>query len=167
MTQKQEFLRRGLLAKIHTHDFCKQGKAYGMWDEYLFNAYGVRSCAELSIDELYNLIDVMQGKTYAIISGVRPRKKSNPKKSAADKADKTDKRLTEKQEAYLCKLWKLEPDKRGLTAVSKELAEFSLRTLGFRFLYIQNLTSVQANRLITGSEYLFGIKEHKKTKKEQ
>jgi hypothetical protein len=162
MTQKQEFLRRGLLAKIHTHDFCKQGKSYGMWDEYLFNAYGVRSCAELSIDELYNLIDVMQGRASARISGIRPRKKSKAKSAA----DKTDKRLTEKQENYLRKLWKLEPDKRGLVSASKELANFSLKTLGFKFLYIQNLTSIQANKLITGSEYLFGIKEHKKSKKE-
>ena len=159
MTQKQEYLRRGLLAKIHMHPHVKQRKEFDVWEEYLLNAYGVRSCAELSIDELYNLLDVLNGngKVQERISGVRPRKKTKNKN--------TSERLTEKQEAYLKKLWDLEPDKRGFTVVTKELADFSFRTLGFRFLYINHLSVEQANKLITGSEYLKSIKTHK-TKKE-
>jgi hypothetical protein len=159
MTQKQEYLRRGLLAKIHMHPHVKQRKEFDVWEEYLLNAYGVKSCAELSIDELYNLLDVLNGngKVQERISGVRPRTKKK-------KTDGTE-RLTEKQEAYLKKLWDLEADKRGLVVATKELADFSLRTLGFRFLYINHLSVEQANKLITGSEYLKGIKQKKRGKK--
>lgn len=155
MTKKQEYLRRGLLAKIHLHPFSQKGKELDAWSEYLLNSYGVRSSAELSIDELYNLLDVMSGKAEPKASGVRPRAKKDKNKND------TNKPLTEKQEAYLLKLWNISPNKRGLTASTKELAEFSLRTLGFSFLYLGDLTSAQAGKLITGSEYLFGIKKRK------
>jgi hypothetical protein len=159
MTQKQEYLRRGLLAKIHIRPFTKQSKELDAWQEYLLNSYGVRSSADLSIDELYNLLDVMDGKTQPKISGVRPR----VKRAAKLQTDK-DAPLTEKQEAYLRKLWNIEPGKRGLVTATKELAEFSLRTLGFSFLYLQDLSSSQAGKLITGSEYLFGMKKRKNKK---
>jgi hypothetical protein len=89
------------------------------------------------------------------VSGVRPRTKKK-------KVVKGTEPLTEKQEAYIKRLWNLETDKRGLMPTTKELSDFCLRTLDFRPLYINSLTLEQANKLITGSEYLFGIKEHKK-----
>jgi hypothetical protein len=153
MTQRQEFLRHGLLAKIHMHPFCKQSKELEAWEDYLFSSYSVRSCAELSISELQNLLDVLDGRAEPIVSGARPRKKKSGKDENAP--------LSMRQETYLKRLWSLESDKRGLTSVTSELANFSLKTLGFKFLYIQNLTSKQANKLITGTEYLKGIKTHK------
>jgi hypothetical protein len=155
MTQKQEYLKRGLLAKIHIHPQCKQRKELEVWEEFLFGSYGERSSANLSIDELYNLIDVLDGRTEPRISGVRPRKKAKAKTPDPNAP------LSEKQELYLRRLWNIEPDRRGMCPVTKELLDFAFRTLGFHLLYLHNLTSTQANKLITGTEYLRGIKKHK------
>jgi hypothetical protein len=108
----------------------------------------------MSIDELHNLLDVMNGKAEARVSGIRPRTKKK-------KITGTE-RLTEKQEAYLKKLWSLEADSRGLTVMTRELSDFCNRTLDFRPIYINGLTLEQANKLITGSEYFLGFKTHRK-----
>jgi hypothetical protein len=155
MTAKQEFLRRGLLTKIHKHEGCKQRKELEVWEDYLFASYGVRSCSAMSIDELYNLLDVLGDKAEPRAGGVRPRMKKKGKPEP----------LTEKQEAYIKRLWNLQSDKRGMTPMTKALSDFCFRTLEFRTIYINSLTLEQANKLITGSEYLFEIKKHK-TKKE-
>jgi hypothetical protein len=61
MTKKQEIYRKQLLAIIHTHPFYKHAKQNDAWEEFL-SAWAVKSCAELKIKELTNLIAVMDGK---------------------------------------------------------------------------------------------------------
>jgi hypothetical protein len=160
MTTRQEFLRRGLLAKIHQHPFVQQSKLVDAWEDYLSNGYGVKSSAELSINELYNLLDLLNGKvSEPKVSGERARKTKS--RAADNKAP-----ITAKQEKYLTELWKLKADRRGKAFISKELAEFAKRTIGLQPLFVGDLTNAQANKLITGSEYLLGIKTHKKATKQ-
>jgi len=183
MTQKQEYLRKGLLMKIHVHPSVKQRKELEVWQDFLFNSYGVRSSAELSIDELYNLLDTLNGRAEAMVGGIRPRKKRAAAKTKSNsqqnekaktakqqiakvKDDKPqndkDEQLTQRQEAHLMNIWNLEVGKRGLTLITGDFGGFTQRTLGVRPLYLQNLTKEQATKLITGSEYLLKLKEHKK-----
>jgi len=72
MTEAQKALRKNLLAKIHKHEFCKQSKAQDAWGAYLYSLYGVESSGNLSIDELYNLLDILNKKSdKAIKKGAR------------------------------------------------------------------------------------------------
>lgn len=61
MTKKQEIYRKQLLAIIHTHPFYKHAKQNEAWEEFL-SAWAVKSCAQLKVKELINLIAVMDGK---------------------------------------------------------------------------------------------------------
>ena len=61
MSKKQEIYRKQLLAIIHTHPFYKHAKQNEAWEEFL-SAWNVKSCAQLKIKELINLIAVMDGK---------------------------------------------------------------------------------------------------------
>lgn len=61
MSKKQEIYRKQLLAIIHTHPFYKHAKQNEAWEEFL-SAWGVKSCAQLKVKELINLIAVMDGK---------------------------------------------------------------------------------------------------------
>lgn len=70
MTKKQEIYRKQLLAIIHTHPFYKHAKQNDAWEEFL-SAWNVKSCAQLKVKELINLIAVMDGK-------------DNPKSSTAE-----------------------------------------------------------------------------------
>ena len=70
MSKKEEIYRKQLLAIIHTHPFYKHAKQNDAWEEFL-SAWNVKSCAQLKIKELINLIAVMDGK-------------DNPKSSTAE-----------------------------------------------------------------------------------
>lgn len=61
MSKKQEIYRKRLLAIIHTHPFYKHAKQNEAWEEFL-SAWSVKSCAQLKVKELINLIAVMDGK---------------------------------------------------------------------------------------------------------
>ena len=61
MSKKQEIYRKQLLAIIHTHPFYKHAKQNEAWEEFL-SAWNVKSCAQLKVKELINLIAVMDGK---------------------------------------------------------------------------------------------------------
>lgn len=72
MTEGQKALRLKLLGAIHKHEFCKQSKKMDAWSDYLSSLYGVESSSNLSIDELYNLLDILNKKTdKAITKGAR------------------------------------------------------------------------------------------------
>lgn len=70
MSKKEEIYRKQLLAIIHTHQFYKHAKQNDAWEEFL-SAWDVKSCAQLKVKELINLIAVMDGK-------------DNPKSSTAE-----------------------------------------------------------------------------------
>ena len=70
MSKKEEIYRKQLLVIIHTHPFYKHAKQNDAWEEFL-SAWDVKSCAQLKIKELINLIAVMDGK-------------DNPKSSTAE-----------------------------------------------------------------------------------
>lgn len=61
MSKKQEIYRKQLLAIIHTHPFYKHAKQNDAWEEFL-SGWSVKSCAQLKVKELINLIAVMDGK---------------------------------------------------------------------------------------------------------
>lgn len=70
MSKKEEIYRKQLLVIIHTHPFYKHAKQNDAWEEFL-SAWDVKSCAQLKVKELINLIAVMDGK-------------DNPKSSTAE-----------------------------------------------------------------------------------
>ena len=70
MSKKEEIYRKQLLAIIHTHPFYKHEKQNDAWGDFL-SAWDVKSCAQLKVKELINLIAVMDGK-------------DNPKSSTAE-----------------------------------------------------------------------------------
>lgn len=70
MSKKEEIYRKQLLAIIHAHPFYKHAKQNDAWEEFL-SAWDVKSCAQLKVKELINLIAVMDGK-------------DNPKSSTAE-----------------------------------------------------------------------------------
>jgi hypothetical protein len=166
MTPKQEYYRRALLAKIHCHPYCKERKEMEVWEDFLLNCYAVKSSAELSIDELFNLLNVINGKAEPKISGIRPRKKT---KKATDKTKPyiRNEPLTEKQEACIRTMFSLTPDERGMCFIEGELRKFVIKQTSEPVMYVHNLTVEQANKIITGKQYILGIKQHKKKAKKQ
>lgn len=137
MTAKQTHLRRNLLARIHQHDFTKAAKAQDAWESFLFNIYKVSSSAKLSIDELYNLIDVLEQGAQPIAKGRRPQTKKDG--------------MTDKQLSCILTLW----GDRGENA----LREFCFKTVGKRPLRLNSLNKSEATKVILGLEYMLGIKK--------
>lgn len=137
MTAKQTHLRRNLLARIHQHDFTKAAKEQDAWENFLFNMYKVSSSAKLSIDELYNLIDVLDNSAKPLIKGRRPQLKKEG--------------ISEAQQAYILKLW----DDRD----ENSLREFCFRTTAKRYLHLNSLNKNEATKLILGLEYMLGVKK--------
>lgn len=136
MTAKQTYLRRSLLARIHQHEFTKAAKEQDAWESFLFNMYKVSSCANLSIDELYNLIDVIENGAQPLIKGRRPQSKKEG--------------MTELQETYILKLWG-DRDENALR-------EFCHRTVKKRPLRLNILNKSEATKVILGLEYMLGVK---------
>lgn len=136
MTAKQTYLRRSLLARIHQHEFTKAAKEQSAWEGFLFNMYQVNSSSKLSIDELYNLIDVLERGAQPIVKGRRPQTKKEG--------------MTDKQLSCILKLW----GERGENA----LREFCFRTVGKRPLRLNSLNKKEATKVILGIEYMLGIK---------
>lgn len=135
MTNKQMILRRNLLARIHQHGFTKEAKNNEAWKSFLMSSYKTDSAAKLSIDELYNLLDVLNKGVAPIISGIRPKQNQQM--------------ITCKQEMYINKLWA----DRGL----KGLSDFCQRTINKRPLHLKILTKQEATKLIVGLEKMIGI----------
>ena len=136
MTAKQTYLRRSLLARIHQHAFTKAAKEQDAWEEFLFSMYKVSSSANLSIDELYNLIDVLERGAQPVVKGRRPQSKKDG--------------MTDKQLSCILKLW----GDRG----EDGLREFCHKTVGKRPLRLNSLNKSEATKVILGIEYMLGIK---------
>lgn len=137
MTAKQTYLRRNLLARIHQHEFTKAAKEQDAWEEFLFSMYKVSSSANLSIDELYNLIDVLERGAQPLVKGRRPQTKKEG--------------MTELQQAYILNLW----GERG----ENSLREFCFKTVGKRPLRLNSLNKKEATKVILGIEYMLGLKK--------
>lgn len=137
MTAKQTYLRRGLLARIHQHDFTKAAKEQDAWESFLFNMYKVSSSSKLSIDELYNLVDVLERGAQPIVKGRRPQTKKDG--------------MTDKQLSCILKLW----GDRG----EDGLREFCHKTVGKRPLRLNSLNKSEATKVILGIEYMLGLKK--------
>ena len=74
MTKKQQIFRKDLLAKIHIHTRYKEIKQAGFWAEWLSVRYDVDSCRYLSINELKEVLDILNGRKldrdYALVDSV-------------------------------------------------------------------------------------------------
>lgn len=136
MTPKQIHLRRSLLARIHSNEFTKAAKEQSAWEGFLFNMYQADSSSKLSIDELYNLIDVLEKGAQPIIKGNRPQTKKEG--------------ITDKQLSCILKLW----GDRG----ENGLREFCFNTVKKRPLRLNSLNKSEASKVILGIEYMLGIK---------
>ncbi|MFV0481867.1 MAG: phage protein GemA/Gp16 family protein [Campylobacteraceae bacterium] len=136
MTNKQKYLRRGLLATIHQHEFTKNAKDNDAWETFLQKNYRIDSSAKLSIDELYNLLDVLNKGSTPKITGIRPKQKTDA--------------ITIKQEMYIKELW---GDKS-----LKSLSNFCFRTIKKRPIRLNVLNKNEATKLILGLENMLGVK---------
>lgn len=61
MNIKQKNYRNNLLAKIHTHPKYKELHTSSFWNEWLQVRYGVDSSKYLSIKELWEVLDILNG----------------------------------------------------------------------------------------------------------
>ncbi|MDD3466006.1 MAG: DUF1018 domain-containing protein [Campylobacterales bacterium] len=137
MTTNQEIYRKSLLSRIHQIPFVLQAKAVGGWEDWLKERYGVTSSAKLSIEELNNLLNILNGKeSEAKTSGSRPRDES---------------KISDKQIAKIKQLYGGEVD--------SGLLEFCAKTVKKRPLRLEVLTKSEATKVITGLEYLKQIKK--------
>ncbi len=107
MTAGQKGLRRVLLAKIHLHEFTKQSKEAGAWEEFLWSGWQANSSAELSISELYNLLDVLEGKSEPRKIGRRIKK--SPQKDS----------ITPAQYATILNLWEEKARDKSLESLMR------------------------------------------------
>lgn len=96
MNAKQKHYRNNLLAKIHTHARYKELYIASFWSEWLRVRYGVDSSKYLSINELWEVLDIFNGKRrdrdYCLKDSIGRaqllplRKKSNNPKITKDQA---------------------------------------------------------------------------------
>lgn len=135
MTEGQKALRKKLLAKIHQHPFCKEAKELESWTAFLQNGYGVTSSADLSIDELMNLFDVIRGIKEPKIGGVRESKEGM---------------ASPKQIYTIEKLW----DEKAKDKSSLALRKFIKRTIKIMPLHLRSLSIMDASRVITAIKKL-------------
>ena len=123
MSKKEEIYRKQLLAIIHTHPFYKHAKQNNAWGEFL-SAWDVKSCAELKIKELTNLIAVMDGK-------------DNPKSSTAEFA-------TQSQIYAIKSLWQRVANDKS----DKALLFFIKRITKNLYLKIEYIKKKEASKIL-------------------
>jgi Protein of unknown function (DUF1018) len=136
MTPKQEYLRKGLLAKIHMSLPVKMMKQDGDWKEWLTQRYGVDTCAKLSIDELENVIGVLtRGEEVKVGKRGRPR-------------DET--KASDNQIATIEAQWRELARNKSDAA----LREFIYITTKLRPLHLETLAKSDATKVINGIKRL-------------
>nr|DAV12703.1 MAG TPA: Protein of unknown function (DUF1018) [Caudoviricetes sp.] len=123
MSKKEEIYRRQLLAIIHTHPFYKHAKQNDAWEEFL-SAWNVKSCAQLKVKELINLIAVMDGK-------------DNPKSSTAEFA-------TQSQIYAIKSLWQRVANDKS----DKALLFFIKRITKNLYLKIEYIKKKEASKIL-------------------
>lgn len=123
MSKKEEIYRKQLLAIIHTHPFYKHAKQNDAWEEFL-SAWDVKSCAQLKVKELINLIAVMDGK-------------DNPKSSTAEFA-------TQSQIYTIKSLWKRVANDKS----DKALLFFIKRITKNLYLKIEYIKKREASKIL-------------------
>ena len=123
MSKKEEIYRKQLLAIIHTHPFYKHAKQNDAWEEFL-SAWDVKSCAQLKVKELINLIAVMDGK-------------DNPKSSTAEFA-------TQSQIYAIKSLWQRAANDKS----DKALLFFIKRITKNLYLKIEYIKKREASKIL-------------------
>lgn len=123
MSKKEEIYRKQLLAIIHTHPFYKHAKQNDAWEEFL-SAWNVKSCAQLKVKELINLIAVMDGK-------------DNPKSSTAEFA-------TQSQIYAIKSLWQRVANNKS----DKALRFFIKRITKNLYLKIEYIKKREASKIL-------------------
>jgi len=137
MTEKQIQYRKMLLRKIHEHREYKIRAQYDGWEAYLNELYGVNSSAILTIGELLNLLEIMDGKTDVpvVADGMRVSKKIKRK---------VDDGATEKQIIAITNLW----NSKSNAKTDMSLRNFIDRMFGYKPLHLQDLKKYQATKII-------------------
>ena len=123
MSKKEEIYRKQLLAIIHMHPFYKHAKQNDAWEEFL-SAWDVKSCAQLKVKELINLIAVMDGK-------------DNPKSSTAEFA-------TQSQIYAIKSLWQRAANDKS----DKALLFFIKRITKNLYLKIEYIKKREASKIL-------------------
>ncbi len=136
MTQNQKNYRKQLLARIHQIQFVKQVKAVGGWEDFLKERYGVTSSAKLSIEELNNLLNILNGKeSEAKTGGSRPRDES---------------KATDKQIAAIGKVWR----DKAHNSSEMALRSFVERIIKRKPLHLGQMSKAEATKVITAIKRL-------------
>lgn len=131
MTQNQKNYRKQLLARIHQIQFVKQVKAVGGWEDFLKERYGVTSSAKLSIEELNNLLNILNGKeSEAKLGGSRPRDES---------------KATDKQIVAMANAWR----DKAHNPSEMALRSFVERIIKRKPLHLEQMTKQEATKVIT------------------
>lgn len=137
MTQKQKAYRNKLLSKIHQSPRYRTVYASDreLWEAFLQNGYGVSSSSKLSISELENLVDYLNGKVSVLITDPSRR----PDRSG---------KATQAQIAKIETMWSI---------VARDTSEMALRNfihrqVKSRPLHLYNLDRHEATTIIVTLE---------------
>ncbi|MCK9372593.1 MAG: regulatory protein GemA [Sulfuricurvum sp.] len=141
MTPKQKEYHERLYKKVHMTPMYRTiyKNDRDLYESFLVNAYGVKSSKQLSIGELENLIDYLNGKTKTTIQ--------NPKGRPVAPGMATPAQISKIET-----MW-------GLYARDKTddaLKNFVKRQTGDYHLHLKNLTREQATGIILAIEKMFG-----------
>ena len=131
MTLNQKIYRKKLLSRIHQIPFVKQAKDAGGWEDYLRERYGVTTSAKLSIEELNNLLNILNGKeSETKTGGSRPRDES---------------KATDKQIAAMASAWR----DKAHNPSEMALRSFVERIIKRKPLHLESITKQEATKVIT------------------
>lgn len=148
MTPAQQNYRKRLLATIHQHIRMKEMKAQGVWSDYLFGRWGVESSRDLSLEELKNLLDILNGRTANIVRDEKRRPK--PIETKAEKPKEFHARATKAQIGKIMTLWQTHSDLKD----ADSLKRFIKRVIGIYPLHLESLERSDATKVILAIEKL-------------
>jgi hypothetical protein len=135
MTARQQAYRKSLIKQIHCTQAHKRMKDDDAWASTLQEWYGVQSSTELSIAELKNLLDVLNGDAKLVVKSTAFRPKA--------KGDNTS--MTALQKNAIESQWQA----RSREKTPLALAKFMTRGLKREVLFLNALTKTEATKVLT------------------
>ena len=136
MTERQKNYRKQLLARIHQIPFVQQAKAVDGWEDFLKERYGATTSAKLSIEELNNLLNILNGRESEVkTGGPRPRDES---------------KATDKQIAAMASVWR----ERAHNPSEMALRSFVERIIKRKPLHLEQMSKAEATKVITAIKRL-------------
>jgi hypothetical protein len=135
MTEKQKAFRKSLIKDIHCTQQYRLMKDDDAWASTLHEWYGVQSSTELSIAELKNLLDVLNGDAKLVVKSTAFRPKA--------KGDNTS--ITALQKNAIESQWQA----RSREKTPLALVKFMTRVLKREVHFVASLTKSEATKVLT------------------